>query len=330
MIDLQDLLSRINIEEYISQYVDLEEKNGELWGISPFTFPPEKTPSFSVRPEVGRFYDFSSGIGGTLYTFILYYKKCSKREAIEELKSLAGFDGKVYAPSEKMSATMSCKKYALKPKHEKEAKTTVLPDDYMEKYEDRPEKLSVWRDEGISDEEMKRFSVMYDSFSNRIVYPIRDPDGKIVNVGGRTLDPNWKEKGLKKYCYFFQWGTMKTIYGYAENIKSIKEKREIILFEGCKSVLKAGTWGIDNCTAILTSHLSPFQMKLLAKLGCNVVFALDKDVDVTKDHNIAKLKRYVNVSYISDRQNLLDEKDSPVDKGEEVFKRLYEDRISYR
>ena len=154
-------------------------------------------------------------------------------------------------------------------------------------------------------------------------------DGKIVNVGGRTLDPAWKEKKLRKYTYFYPWGTMDTLYGVPENLSAIREKREVILFEGCKSVLLADSWGIKNCGALLTSHLNPNQMKLLAKLGCRVVFALDKDVDVRRDHNIRKLCQYVTVEYICDTKDLLCEKDSPVDRGEEVFRTLYEQRYLY-
>lgn len=329
-MDLTELLSKIDIIEYISQYVDLEQRGDEWWGISPFTFPPEKTPSFSVRQSSGTFYDFSSGIGGNLYTFIRFYDKCSRREALEKLKAYAGFDGKVMCPSGKMTATLTCKKFSPPMVREKQSKATILPDNYMERYENRPEKLLIWEEEGISRDVMERFQVRYDSFSDRIVYPIRNPEGKIVNVGGRAVDPEWKEKGQKKYCYFFPWGTMQTIYGYAENLDSIRAKHEIILFEGCKSVLKAASWGIDNCGAILTSHVNPFQMKLLAKLGCDVVFALDKDVRVFDDHNIEKLRRYVNVSFLFDQGNLLDEKDSPVDRGEEVFRTLYENRCNYK
>jgi hypothetical protein len=67
-------------------------------------------------------------------------------------------------------------------------------------------------------------------------------------------------------------------------------------------------------------------MKLLAKLGCRAVFALDKGVDVTQDHNIKKLKQYINVEYLKDTDGLLNEKDAPVDKGPEVFRELYENR----
>jgi len=177
---------------------------------------------------------------------------------------------------------------------------------------------------------LKRFDVRYDSFSNRLVYPIRNTDGQIVNIGGRTLDPDWKERGLRKYTYFSKWGELNVIFGLYDNSRYILKKREIILFEGCKSVLIADSWGIKNTGAILTSHLNPNQVKLLARLGVRVVFALDKEVNVLNDHNIAKLKRYVSVEYLKDIDDLLGAKDAPVDRGEGVFKDLYERRRQYR
>ena len=329
-MELSDLLKRVDIVKYISQYVELTENSGEFWGVSPFTFPPEKTPSFSVRRENGTFFDFSSGIGGNVFTFIRYYHKCSGREAIEILKRYAGIDGEISTQTNKLSAVEVLQRFLPPKRTQKTAKATVLPDQYMERYEDNPGKLQVWKSEGISDASLARFQVKYDAFSNRLVYPIRSPDGKIVNVGGRALDPAWKEKGQRKYCYFFPWGSMTTIYGLSENVNDILQKHEIILFEGCKSVLLADSWGIRNCGALLTSHCNPNQMKLLASLGCRVVFALDQDVDVTTDHNIAKLKRYVNVEYIKDDSGLLQPKDAPVDQGPEVFKSLYKNRKRLR
>lgn len=327
-MELNDLIQNIDIVAFISQFVDLSEKNGEWWGLS--CFKDEKTPSFSVREHPPVFFDYSSGVGGNVYTFVKHYYKCSAREAVEILKKFAGYDGEVAAPKEKMAATITCRRFSKAKATQKQSTATILPDDYMERYEKKDEKLAVWEQEGISRASLDRFQVFYDSFSDRLVYPIRNADGKIVNVGGRTLDPLWKEKKLRKYCYFQSWGTMDTIYGLAENIEYIQKSKEIILFEGCKSVLLADTWGIKNCGALLTSHVNPNQMKLLAKLGCRVVFALDKDVRIRDDHNIAKLKQYVNVEYLWDRDDLLDEKDAPVDKGLEVFQKLYEQRLKYK
>lgn len=325
-MDLSALIESIDILDYISQYAEFTEKNGEYWALSPLK--DEATPSFSVRRETNSFYDFSSGIGGNVLTFVRYYDKCGYAEAIEKLKKFSGFDGTATF-HKRLSAAEVAKRFSPPKKVPKQAKNTVLSDDYMLRYEKRPDKLAVWEREGISRVSLDKFQVYYDSFSDRLVYPIRNPDGKIVNIGGRTLDEDWKEKKLRKYTYFMPWGELKTIYGFSENLESIKKQGEIILFEGCKSVLLADTWGIHNAGAILTSHLNSNQMKLLIGLGCRVVFALDKDVSIRNDRNIGRLKQFVNVEFIWDGAGLLDEKDSPVDKGPEVWKKLYEGRLSW-
>lgn len=325
-MEVEELLKSIDIVDFLSEYVDLEERNGEFWGLSPFR--DEKTPSFSVRRETGQFYDFSSGVGGTCLTFLKHYYHISAREAIEKLIQYAGVDNVELKPRNKLVATTVCRAFSPPKQHTKKPSGVVLPDDYMERYEIRDDKLEIWRQEGISDESLRKFDVRYDGFANRLVYPIRNYEGQIVNVGGRTLDPDWKGKKLRKYNYYHPWGSINVIYGLYDNLEYIMRTKEIILFEGCKSVLLADTWGIKNCGAILTSHLSPLQMRLLAAIGCRVVFALDKEVDIRKDHNIQKLKQYANVYYIYDRDGKLDLKDAPVDKGKEVFEYLYNKKLS--
>lgn len=327
-MELSDLINSIDIVEYISQFVELKQNGEEWWGLS--CFKDEKTPSFSVRKDPPVFFDYSSGIGGNVFTFTKHYYNCSSSEVVEKLKQYAGIDGEMLQPREKMKATLICKQFAMPKVTQKASKSTILPQDYMLRYEKRADKLKAWEDEGISKEALDHFQVYYDNYSDRLVYPIRNMHGDIVNVGGRALDPLWKEKNQRKYCYFYPWGTMDTIYGLAENMDAIKEKGEVILFEGCKSVLIAHSWGIKNCGCLLTSHLNPNQLKILAKLGCRVVFALDKDVRIRDDHNINKLKRFVNVEYICDMTDLLSEKDSPVDKGESVFRELYARRFKLR
>lgn len=328
-MELEALIRSIDIVDYISQYVELTQRGEEWWGLS--CFKEEKTPSFSVRREPPFFYDYSSGTGGNLYSFIIAYKHCTAREAIKEMKRFAGIDpGVSIEVPAKMAATLTCKRFMRKPPLCKPSKATVLPDNFMERYQKDADKLAVWEAEGISRAALEAFQVRYDPFSDRLVYPIRNPEGKIVNIGGRTLDPAWKEKGLRKYCYFYSWGTMDTLYALAENREEILKHREIILFEGCKSVLLAYSWGIRNTAAVLTSHLNGAQMKLLAKLGCRVVFALDKEIDIRRDKNIQKLKQYVNVETVSDPNGLLQEKDAPVDRGIEVFRNVYQNRRRFR
>lgn len=324
-------MQKIDPVEFLSQYTELTEKNGEWWGLSPLADPPEKTPSFSVRRESGQFYCFSTGVGGSLITFLKHYHHIPYAKAIEILESYAGVDGVSFNRRVKLAATEVCQRFSKQKPQKQPSGGKPLPDNAMERYEDRPDKLYAWIMEGISEESLQKFQVRYDSFSDRLVYPIRDDKGRIVNVGGRTLDPDFKAKGLRKYTYFYNWPEgIGVIYGLHENLHEIRRKQEIILFEGAKSVMLADTYGVHNTGAILTSHLNPMQLRLLVKLGVRVVFALDKDVDIFEDHNIKKLKRYANVEYLFDSADLLGPKDAPVDRGGEVFQILYQSKRKYR
>lgn len=216
----------------------------------------------------------------------------------------------------------------VKPKRVSTAK--ILPPDVMERYEFRREKLQLWADEGIDWEVMRRYSIRYDAFDDRIVYPIKDYEGNIISVCGRTCDPDYKVKKLHKYIYFQSVGTIDTLYGFSDNQQSILNKREIILFEGAKSCLKMASWGFENTSAVLTSHLSVNQYQFLLKLsswhGVRIVFALDSDVDIRKDDRIRRLSSYTKVEWVRNFGGLLEDKDAPVDKGKETFLKLYEGR----
>ena len=329
-LSLSEIIESVDILEYISQFCDHEKRSdGEYWGLSPIK--DENTPSFSVNSEIGRFYDFSSGVGGNVLDFIRAYHKCGLQEGVRILKAYANLEeSTTTTQTKRLQATTVAKKFRTQNKESKQSKTIVLPDDYMDRYDRDLIKLQSWIDEGISQASLDKYMVRYDPFSDRIVYPIRDMRGNIINVSGRTLDPDYKERGLRKYTYFKPLGMLDTIYGFAENRDEILAKKEIILFEGAKSVMLADSWGIKNTGAILTSHLNPQQFQLLIRLGVNVVFALDAEINIRDDKNIMKLLPYVPIWWVRNQDGLLEDKDSPVDKGEEIFQFLYDKRKRVR
>lgn len=327
-MEVYEIVEAVDILEYISQYCELEQRqDGEYWGLSPLK--DEVTPSFSVNPDIQRFYDFSSGQGGDVLEFVCKYHRCDFRKGLDILKKYANIDDASGddRPKRRLLSASIARRYAGKTKKPvKESKSVILQPDYMDRYEWNEDRLSEWKREGISEESMRKYQVRYDPFSNRIVFPVRNTSGDIINVCGRTLDPDFKQKGLRKYTYFKQLGILDTIYGLAENRDEIIKKNEIILFEGAKSVMIADSWGIQNTGAILTSHLNPYQLDLLIQLGVRTVFALDAEIDIREDKNIMKLRPYVQLEWVRNRHSLLKEKDSPVDRGMEVFQTLYEER----
>jgi DNA primase len=230
----------------------------------------------------------------------------------------------------RLDAARIAKQYRRRPA-KTEVTPSILPSDYMDAmYEDAGERFSLWLDEGIGMQSIERFQVRYDSVSNRLVFPVREMTGNIINICGRTLDENCKAKRIPKYIYMRSIGAMPTIFGFADNEEFIRGENQLILFEGGKSVMLADTWGIRNTGAILTSHLSEWQMRELIRLQIPVVFALDKDVDVREDKRICKLNKYVTVETIMDTNGLLQPKMAPVDAGAEVFHTLFSKRVRLR
>ena len=141
---------------------------------------------------------------------------------------------------------------------------------------------------------------------------------------------DWKELKLPKYINYYKVGTMDYLQGLCFKKEIIKRKDEVIIFEGIKSCMKAEGWGFDNVISAETSALNSFQIKLLIGLHCDVVIAFDKDKDIEDVmKGIDWLPKFTNVYVINDRRNLLgdkSEKNSPVDKGEAIWKELYDNR----
>lgn len=322
-MDVEDVLSEVNIDDYIGQYVDLTIEGNDLFGLCPFH--NEDTPSFSVTPSRGLWWCFGCHKGGSVLTFVQKYHHLGFEDALKHLCAYAGVSEP--AQDKRLLATKIIKRFKPSKRTEKVATYKKLDDGIMSLYERDLSKLAEWIDEGIPILLLDKYQVRYDPFENRLVYPVRSVGGAIINICGRTLDPDWKQKKTKKYRHYYKMGVLDTFCGYYEHEKAIRDSKEIILFEGLKSVMIAESWGVDNACAVCTSHLNPEQRKILIKLGARVVFALDSEVDVAKDEEITKLRRYVQIETVINRDGLLKDKMSPVDAGHDVWKSLYERRV---
>jgi len=327
--ELSDLVAAVDLVAYVSQYRELEQRrDGCFWGLSPFK--EENTPSFNIDPEKQLYYDFATGQGGDALQFAKDFHGVNTAEAARLLMKYASIADD-YKGAVRLDAAKIAKQYRPRQPAKSMAMPFILPNDYMDAmYEAAPDRLSIWLSEGISAQSMERFQVRYDSVSNRLVFPVREMASNIINVCGRTLDENFKEKRIPKYIYMRTIGAMPTIFGFADNEPFIREANQLILFEGSKSVMLADTWGIRNTGALLTSHLSEWQMRELIRLQIPVVFALDKEIEVRADKRICKLSKYVMVEAIVDTNGLLQPQMAPVDAGVETFQRLFNTRVRIR
>lgn len=208
----------------------------------------------------------------------------------------------------------------------------------------------LWLKDGITKESMDRFSIRFSLLQNKIVIPHFDINGRLIGIRARSLEEEEiKECGKYRpiqvgnilYTHPLQFN----LYGIYEHKKGIRRRRSAIIAEAEKSVMLCnGYYGdLSNCVACCGSTFNKYHISLLTNiLGVNeIVVALDKEYDDWRTPEAKKYrqkietmcKKYLNqasFSYIWDFDNLLEKKDSPFDRGKEVFEELYKNRVKVR
>lgn len=324
-MDVQELKERIDLAEYVGQYVDLDDKTGILFGLCPFH--KEDTPSFAVNPDGQYFHCFGCNAGGDVIEFARRYHKVGYHKALEMLCEYVGVESLKDTDGRSTPSALQVMRQYKHLRRQTHIPSPAVPDGYMDRFPFDLAAMQSWVDEGIRKDQLRKYQVRFDQLSQRIVYPVRDPFGKMINVAGRTVIPNFKEQKLRKYSYYFSHGSVDTLYALYENQEAIQNQKEVVVFEGAKSVMKAEVFGVPNAVALLTSHVSAMQLYLLVALQVPVVFALDSEVDPRADKNIQKLKHFARCYWVKNQNSLLKDKEAPVDEGIEVWKSLYERRV---
>lgn len=201
-----------------------------------------------------------------------------------------------------------------------------------------------WLQEGMSSEAMSKYNIKFDTVGNKIVIPHYDIHDNLIGIRGRALNIEDIQLGKYRplsingatYSHALGWN----LYGLNLVQDNIKRKRYVIIFEGEKSCILSETYfGQDNVgVAVCGSNFSKNQLNLLLKYFevNEIIIAFDKEYHdgVSARKYFKKLKdmcekynNYCNFSFIFDIDNLLDEKDSPIDKGKEIFMQLLNKRI---
>ena len=324
---LNRIKESISLEDYISQYVDLKPRQGNLFGLCPFH--NEDTPSFAVNPKEGYYHCFGCNCGGNIFTFMMKKEGLSFAEAVEKASRLAGVEIDTFEKSE----TLDVMRQINKKISYSDGEHKVIDKRIYNAYADYIDES--WVNEGIKPEMFGRYEIKLDNKKNRIIYPVYSNDNQLINIKGRTLYEDYKTLKIPKYINYFKVGCMDYLQGLHLTREAIRQKNEVIVFEGIKSCMKAEGYGYHNVVSAETCRLTKEQIKLLISLKCNVVIAFDKDKSLSDfyDKGVKMLSRFTNVYYINDVGNLLgtpDEKNAPVDKGREVWEQLYNNMKAVR
>lgn len=202
-----------------------------------------------------------------------------------------------------------------------------------------------WLEDGISKEAMDKYNIRFSIPQNKIIIPHYNIYNELIGIRGRALDPEevqliGKYAPVKIENKFYSHPLSMNLYALNFNQKNIHRYRIAYLVEGEKSCLQAESFNFPNCTvAVCGSHFNKYQLNLLMKY-CQpqeIVICFDKEEKENSNEYFNKLytmgKKYINYcnfSFIYDRNNLLDLKDSPFDKGQKVFEQLLSKRVIIR
>lgn len=311
--DLENLLEHIGLshirnvrDEYIScGFVDSKRKDS----IQVFLEKDLKVKMWSRNTEVN-----------DIIGLVQYQLDINFMEALKIICSVCNINGSL----PRIKKIDLVKKLVKKEK--KRPKIKILSEKILDGFVDG--EVKIFTDDGIDYETQKFYGVKYDPLDNRVVFPIRDHDGNLVSVKGRTLEVDFVKEGIPKYMYYYNFDGRLFLYNYFEHYWDILCEEYLIILEGEKSCQKLHQMGIYNSVAICKKSMSIEQATEINNLQKKYIIALDNDVTLEEiKSECSKLKG--EVYYIKDTNGILGTKDSPCDLGKEVFMLLLNNKIRY-
>jgi DNA primase len=248
---------------------------------------------------------------------VSFIRNCSFFQSLQWICNVCGYDYYEDEPElpRNIRILYDIIEMTNKDKAEIEDKTPIKPiDPHILTYY-LPVGNKMWEDDGISLSTQQEFSVMYDPQSNRIILPYFDTLGSLVGIKGRLMKEHIEE-WEQKYIYMTRFNKSKYVFGLDKTMDMIARQGFCPIFEGEKSVMIAYEHNIGS-VAVCGSKISKYQANLLTRLNVPLFICFDKDKteeDVKKEAE--KFMDPIPIYYMLDTDNILKEKEAPVDRWE--------------
>lgn len=207
--------------------------------------------------------------------------------------------------------------------------------------------IGPWLDEGIGLEAMRQAKIGYYAGGDQITIPHFDQNNRFIGLRGRTLS---KEDGERYGKYrpirvnnqMYNHPLGFNLYNLNNSKNNIQQLGKVFVFESEKSTLLYQTYfGLESdiSVACCGSNLTSYQVQLLLAAGAQeIIVAFDKQYEALNTPESKKwaekltkiyknYKNEVTVSFLWDKEDLLNYKSSPIDEGKDKFLHLYNQRI---
>ncbi len=306
MTDLEKIKAKIDIVDYLSEYMTLKKAGRNFKALCPFH--SEKTPSFVVSSDRQTWHCFGAcQMGGDIFEFVQKWENIEFFEALKILAKRAGVELSNYQPTE--GVKLKDRLYEI----------NHLASEYyhfiLKSHPLGKKAYEYVRNRGISDKMIDAFSLgyspnswdavikflrkknytqdeivssglaiktdlgrIYDRFRGRLMFTLKDHRGNYVGFSGRKIDASDDKEA--KYINtpetpVYIKGNL--LYGFDLTLDPIRKVKEAIIVEGEFDFLSAYRVGTTNIAAIKGSAFTEGQIQLLKRHAETIILALDSD-----------------------------------------------------
>lgn len=299
-----EVRDRTDIVELIGGYVGLKRAGRSYKGLCPFH--QEKTPSFVVFPDSQNFHCFGCGKGGDAFTFYQQIEHVDFRESLQELARRAGVE---LADVPRAAPEVDAHRARLVELNEIAA--TFYANILRNSDAGAPGR-QVATDRGLSPEIIARFTLgfavdqwdalhrylaqrgvdpeiaheagllqkrdtggYYDRFRNRLMFPIRTREGRVVGFGARALGDAQPKYLNSPQSPIFDKSAL--VYALDLAQEEARKRDQVVVVEGYMDAIAAHQFGHPNVVAAMGTAVTEAQISLVKRLSKRIVLALDAD-----------------------------------------------------
>lgn len=301
---VEEIKSRLSIEDVVSQYLELKRSGRNYKALSPFS--QEKTPSLMISPEKQIWHDFSSGKGGDMFSFVMEVDGLDFKAALDLLARQAGVDLTQYqkqgsGQAAKLKAQiydaleLAAKYYQLCLSRSKTTQQYVAEVRQFNSetaatfrlgYAPNTDNALVTflRGKGFSDQILKqaglgtqRYRGFGDMFRNRLMIPLQDSTGRVIGFTARQLE---KDANGPKYINTPQspvYDKSRHVFGLHLAKDAMRKADYAVVVEGNLDVVSSHQAGVVNVVATAGTALTEQHLKEISRFTGDIRLAFDQD-----------------------------------------------------
>ena len=291
----------------VSRYTDLKRAGVQMMGLCPFH--DERSPSFSVDPQNKLYNCFGCGENGDIFGFVMEKEGLAFAEAVEALADRYGVEIK----REQEDPRAEARRQARHRLQQLLERASAYYSNYLWESKEAGKAREYLAGRGLAEQTLRDFGVgfapsawdkilvagqragftvpemhsvglvqrsqkggEYDRFRARIMFPIRDPRGRVLGFGGRATRPDQKPKYVNTAETDF-FHKSEILYGLDRARAAMAKENRALVVEGYTDVLALHQAGLEGAVGVMGTAITPDQVKTLSGTVDEVVLALDAD-----------------------------------------------------